>query len=172
MTELDKHDLEASSPTPISIPNSTKPSPPKDKDTSPNLITWNGPDDPESPQNWPRNLKWKNTWSISLFVFISPISSSMIAPAMNDLAQSLDMIHSEFEIYLSLSIFILGYAIGPVFFGPASEVYGRVRILQVSNLWYLGWNLGCGFARHKGVLFACRFLAGAGGSAPLAVGGQ
>lgn len=95
----------------------------------------------------------------------------MIAPAMNDLAQSLDMIHSEFEIYLSLSIFILGYAIGPVFFGPASEVYGRVRILQVSNLWYLGWNLGCGFARHKGVLFACRFLAGAGGSAPLAVGG-
>ncbi|OJZ80747.1 hypothetical protein ASPFODRAFT_38150 [Aspergillus luchuensis CBS 106.47] len=132
MTEPDKHDLEAS---PICIPNSTKPSLPKDKDKSPNLITWNGPDDPESPQNWPRNLKWKNTWSISLFVFISPISSSMIAPAMNDLAQSLDMIHSEFEIYLSLSIFILGYAIGPVFFGPASEVYGRVRILQDSDMW-------------------------------------
>ncbi|GLA89272.1 hypothetical protein AtubIFM56815_003745 [Aspergillus tubingensis] len=133
MTDPHNHDLEAS---PTSTPIS-KPSPPKSKSKSnpPNLITWTTPTDPSNPQNWPKSLKWKNTLSISLFVFISPISSSMIAPAMNDLAQSLDMIHSEFEIYLSLSIFILGYAIGPVFFGPASEVYGRVRILQDSDMW-------------------------------------
>jgi MFS family permease len=94
----------------------------------------------------------------------------MIAPAMDDLAKSLGM-HTEIEIYLSLSIFILAYAIGPVFFGPASELYGRVRLLQVSNAWYLAWNMGCGFATTKAQLFAFRFLAGIGGSAPLAIGG-
>lgn len=75
------------------------------------------------------------------------------------------------EVYLSLAIFILAYAVGPIFFGPASELYGRVRILQITNLWYLVWNLACGFANTKAELFVFRFLAGIGGSAPLAVGG-
>ncbi|KAL4925859.1 MFS transporter [Aspergillus undulatus] len=140
------------------------------KDNDPNLVTWSGPEDPEHPKNWPHGLKWKNTWTISLFVFISPVSSSMIAPAMQDLGRDLDM-HADIEIYLSMAIFILAYAIGPIFFGPASELYGRVRLLQASNVWYLAWNLGCGFAQNKAQLFAFRFLAGIGGSAPLAIGG-
>ncbi|OJJ66699.1 hypothetical protein ASPBRDRAFT_188051 [Aspergillus brasiliensis CBS 101740] len=156
-----KHDIEAGPKPPPNEANHDN------KD--PNLVTWNGLDDPECPKNWPRSLKWKNTWSISLFVFISPVSS-MIAPAMDDLARSLGM-HTEIEIYLSLSIFILAYAIGPIFFGPASELYGRVLLLQISNVWYLAWNLGCGFAQTKAQLFAFRFLAGIGGSAPLAIGG-
>ncbi|KAL4738125.1 major facilitator superfamily domain-containing protein [Aspergillus similis] len=134
------------------------------------LVTWRGPDDPENPKNWPKGLKWKNTWAVSLFVFISPVSSAMIAPALQDLGESLGM-HSEIEVYLSLAIFILAYAVGPIFFGPASELYGRMRLLQVSNVWYLAWNLGCGFATTKSQFFAFRFLAGIGGSAPLAIGG-
>ena len=33
------------------------------------------------------------------------------------------------------------------------------------------WNLACGFAQSKNELIAFRFLAGLGGSAPLAIGG-
>ena len=162
----DKSDLEAG-------PKRTdahKPSTGAEENKDPTLVTWNGHDDPENPKNWPKGLKWKNTCAISLFVFISPVSSSMIAPALEDLAKSLGM-SSGIETYLSLSIFILACAIGPIFFGPASELYGRVRLLQVSNVWYLAWNLGCGFATTKSQLFAFRFLAGIGGSAPLAIGG-
>lgn len=147
--------------------NNTDSDCPKDQD--PNLIRWT-PTDPEHPRNWPMPTKWKTTWTVSLFVFISPISSAMIAPAMEDLGKSLDM-HGNVEIYLSMAIFILAYAVGPIFFGPASELYGRVRILQITNVWYLAWNLGCGFATNKVELFIFRFLAGIGGSAPLAVGG-
>lgn len=136
----------------------------------PHLVTWRGPDDPENPKNWPKGLKWKNTWAVSLFVFISPVSSAMIAPALQDLGESLGM-HSDIEVYLSLAIFILAYAVGPIFFGPASELYGRMRLLQLSNVWYLAWNMGCGFATTKSQFFAFRFLAGIGGSAPLAIGG-
>lgn len=163
-SEKEAGDLEAG-PTTISAEPSLD-----DADKDPNLITWDGPKDPENPKNWPKGLRWKNTWTISLFVFISPVSSSMVAPTMNDLAKSLG-IRTEIEIYLSLSIFILAYAIGPIFFGPASELYGRVRLLQISNVWYLAWNLGCGFATTKGQLFTFRFLAGIGGSAPLVIGG-
>lgn len=55
--------------------------------------------------------------------------------------------------------------------GPLSELYGRVIVLQLVNLIYLFFNLGCGLARTKGQLIAFRFLAGLGGSAPLAIGG-
>jgi hypothetical protein len=136
----------------------------------PDLVTWRGADDPENPQNWPKGLKWKNTWAVSLFVFISPVSSAMITPALKDLGESLGM-HSDIEVYLSLAIFILAYAVGPIFFGPASGLYGRMRLLQVSNMWYMAWNLGCGFATTKSQFFVFRFLAGIGGSAPLAIGG-
>ncbi|KAL6800038.1 major facilitator superfamily domain-containing protein [Trichoderma sp. SZMC 28012] len=94
----------------------------------------------------------------------------MIAPALSKLGEDLNM-NSKLEIELALSIFILAYAVGPLFFGPASELYGRVRLLQLSNIWYLAWNLGCGFAQNPAELFVFRFLAGIGGSAPLALGG-
>jgi len=35
--------------------------------------------------------------------------------------------------------------------------------------WFLAWNLGCGFAQNRKQLIAFRFVAGLGGSAPLAV---
>ena len=72
---------------------------------------------------------------------------------------------------MTLSIFVLAYAIGPLFLGPLSELYGRVYILQLANLFYLAFNLGCGFAQTEGQMIAFRFLSGLGGSAPLAIGG-
>lgn len=55
--------------------------------------------------------------------------------------------------------------------GPLSEVYGRVPVIQLSNLFFLAFNIGCGFAQTKGQMIAFRFFAGLGGSAPLSTGG-
>ncbi|KAF7561020.1 hypothetical protein G7046_g3146 [Stylonectria norvegica] len=136
----------------------------------PNLVSWDGPQDPENPKNWPNKTKWSYTIAVSVFTFISPISSTMVAPALTSLGADLKM-HSEIEMSMALSIFVLGYAVGPLFFGPASEMYGRVLILQLTNLWYLAWNLACGFAQNPAQLFIFRFLAGIGGSAPISIGG-
>lgn len=122
-----------------------------------------------NPKNWPKK-KWQYTVAVSIFVFISPVSSAMIAPALTHVVRDLHT-HSNIEVEPSLSIFILAYAVGPLFFGPVSELYGRVRSLQLSNPWYLAWNLGCGFAMNKAEMFVFRFLAGIGGSAPLAIEG-
>lgn len=146
------------------------PMPTVDVNSDSSLVTWSGPDDADHPKNWSKYQKWTNTWAVSLFVFISPVSSAMIAPALQQLGTSLEM-HTKFEIYLSMAIFVLAYAVGPILFGPLSELYGRVRLLQASNVWYLAWNLGCGFATNKAQFFAFRFLAGIGASAPLAIGG-
>ena len=57
------------------------------------------------------------------------------------------------------------------FLGPMSEVYGRVPVLQLANLFFLVWNTACGAAKSTGMMIGFRFLAGLGGSAPLAIGG-
>ncbi|KIK98117.1 hypothetical protein PAXRUDRAFT_824246 [Paxillus rubicundulus Ve08.2h10] len=134
------------------------------------IVDWDGPDDPQNPRNWSFKRKWAATAIVSGFTFITPVSSSMIAPATNQLAVDFG-IHSSVVIALSTSMFVLAFAVGPLFLGPVSEIYGRSRVLQLANLWYLAWNLGCGFARNENQLLAFRFLAGLGGSAPFAIGG-
>lgn len=136
----------------------------------PNLVSWDGPEDPENPKNWTFGRKWAATLIVSCFTFISPVSSSMVAPALTSISKEFG-ITNEVESQLVLSVFVLAYAIGPLFLGPLSEIYGRVPVLQIANLVYLIFNIACGASRNKGEMIAFRFLAGLGGSAPLALGG-
>ncbi len=92
----------------------------------------------------------------------------MIAPAITSIAKEF-RITNEVEQQLVLSIFVLAYAVGPLVLGPLSEIYGRVPVLQISNLIYLIFNTACGASRNKGQMIAFRFLSGLGDSAPLAV---
>ncbi|GES63082.1 MFS general substrate transporter [Aspergillus terreus] len=134
------------------------------------LVTWNGPDDPENPKNWSTKKKWAAVLTISSFTFISPVTSSMVAPALQAIREDFH-ITDEVVSQLTLSIFVLAYAVGPLFLGPLSEIYGRVIVLQLANLFYLVFNIACGVAQTKVQMIVFRFLAGLGGSAPLAVGG-
>ncbi|KAF8647432.1 hypothetical protein AX16_006709 [Volvariella volvacea WC 439] len=134
------------------------------------IVDWDGPKDPQNPKNWPYRRKWSATIVVSSFTFISPISSSMMAPATADLARELNITSTAMQA-MAISIFVLGYAVGPLILGPLSEIFGRSRVLQLSNLFYLAWNTGCGFAQTRNQLIAFRFLSGLGGSAPLSIGG-
>ncbi|KAI1090380.1 MFS general substrate transporter [Rostrohypoxylon terebratum] len=146
---------------------------PEDKEpveNNPNLVTWAGPDDPENPKNWPFSKKWGVVFIVSIFTFVSPVSSSMVAPGLTTIGRELD-IPEPFMQNIVLSIFVLAYALGPLAWGPLSEIYGRVPILQLTNLGFLAFALGCGFAKTKTQLIVFRFFAGLGGSASLAIGG-
>ncbi|OJI97941.1 hypothetical protein ASPVEDRAFT_185169 [Aspergillus versicolor CBS 583.65] len=143
------------------------PSPPE-YDTK--LITWSSPTDPTNPLNWSLSRKWSATLLVSCFTFISPVSSTMVAPALDQIAADFN-ITSGIEQYLVMSIFLLAYALGPFILAPLSEMYGRVVVLQSANMVYLVFNTVCGFATSKQQMLAFRFLSGLGGSAPQAIGG-
>jgi hypothetical protein len=138
--------------------------------TDPYLVTWNGPDDSSNPRNWIFKRKWAAVFVVSLFTFIAPVSSSIVAPALSAVAKDIG-IKREFESQMVMSIYVLSYAVGPLVWGPCSEIWGRVRVLQGSNVMYIIFNLACGFANNTSQLLAFRFLAGFGGSAMAALGG-
>ncbi|KAI0055615.1 MFS polyamine transporter [Artomyces pyxidatus] len=134
------------------------------------IVDWDGHNDPENPLNWTFKQKWSAIAIVSSFTFISPVCSSMVAPASGVIAKQFGITSSVVTAMIT-SIFVLAYAIGPLFLGPLSEIYGRSRVLQIANLWFLVWNLACGFTQNTGQLISFRFLAGLGGSAPLSIGG-
>ncbi|KAG2150965.1 MFS polyamine transporter [Suillus clintonianus] len=150
--------------------NSTQKSHQSDDGTGNFIIDWDGPNDPENPKNWSFRRRWATTAIVSSFTFISLVSSSMVAPASGQVASTFRLT-SDVIIALTTSIFVLAYAVGPLFWGPMSEIYGRSRVLRLANLWYLVWNLACGFAQTEYQLLAFRFLAGLGASASLPIGG-
>lgn len=131
-------------------------------------VSWSGPDDPANPKNWPKYKKWTATLLVSCFTFISPVSSTMLAPALDTLADEFN-VKSSTETYLLMSIFLLAYAAGPFVLAPLSEIYGRIVVLQSANMVFLLFNTVCGWSTTKEQMLAFRFLSGLGGSAPQAV---
>jgi MFS family permease len=72
---------------------------------------------------------------------------------------------------LGLSLYTLGLAIGPLVAAPLSELYGRRIIYWTTLPILLAFTAGAGAAQNIQTLLICRFLAGTGGSAAMAVGG-
>jgi sugar phosphate permease len=93
-----------------------------------------------------------------------------MAPGLLDIAIKFG-ITDPTVIALTLSIYLLSFAIGPLFAAPLSEVYGRVWVLHLANLFFFAFNLGCALSRNTVSFIVFRFLAGLAGSAPIACGG-
>jgi multidrug resistance protein len=74
-------------------------------------------------------------------------------------------------LVLLTSIYLLGFALGPLVFGPLSERLGRRPVLVSAYLLYALWTACCGLSPSYGALLAFRFLAGAAAAAPMAVAG-
>ena len=93
----------------------------------------------------------------------------MVAPGiaftMRDLHEPSSVIGA-----LMVTIFILGFAIGPLFLGPLSELYGRHPVTVLSCWFFNLWLLGCGLAPTMPSLIAMRLFAGIGGSGVMTIG--
>ncbi|KAH7916329.1 major facilitator superfamily domain-containing protein [Hygrophoropsis aurantiaca] len=126
--------------------------------------------DPINPRNWSGTKKWTATLLVSFYTFVTPLASSMMAPGLPDLAIKYG-ITSPTIIAMTLSVFLLSFAIGPLFLAPLSEMYGRVWVLHIGNIVFLAFNLGCALSTTTNSFIAFRFLSGFAGSAPIACGG-
>ena len=100
---------------------------PHDQKQSPEIIIdWDGPQDPDNPKksvrhlflaqsrlllslySWSFRRKWAATFVVSSFTFISPVSSSMVAPATAQIASDFG-VKSNIIIAMMTSIFVAGY---------------------------------------------------------------
>lgn len=134
----------------------------------PDLVDW-APDDPERPINWSTSAKCLNLGLVSFFRFLTPLASSMVAPVTGEILRDLDTDNETIGSFI-VSIYILGYALGPLVLSPLSELYGRLILYHVNNTLFTLWNLGAALSPNVGALLAFRLLAGLAGSCPVTIG--
>lgn len=72
---------------------------------------------------------------------------------------------------LGVSLFVAGFAGGPIIWGPLSELYGRKRPLMIGFAIFAIFQVPVAVAQNLQTIFVCRFFGGIFGVAPLAIVG-
>ncbi|KAG6840002.1 hypothetical protein C0991_009654 [Blastosporella zonata] len=85
--------------------------------------------DPDNARNWSFGRKWTAVAIVSLYTFVSPLASSMMAPGLEQVAIQYGITSSTIGA-LTLSIYLLSFALGPLILAPLSEMYGRTNITE------------------------------------------
>lgn len=113
-------------------------------------VTWSGPDDPANPFNWSRRSRWYYTVLGSLLVFNATFASSSPGGIVRKVIQ--DFGFGTEVATLMISLFLAGYCVGPLFWGPLSEIYGRKPIFVISFLFYTGFQVGCALSPNTAAI--------------------
>ena len=121
-----------------------------------------------NPYRYSRRLKWCITFIISIAGAAAPTATSIILPALGDVAVAFDS--GPTTANLSVSMFMLAMAICPLWWSSFSETYGRRSIYLISFALYLFFNIMAAIAPTIGVFVAMRTLSGGAAASVQAVG--
>lgn len=124
-------------------------------------------------RNWTGKAKAFNTSLIIVLCFLTPLASSMFAPGVPSVLRTFDipLQNSQTTAELVVSIYILGFAVGPLLISPLSEIYGRYPVYVVCNVMFIIFTIACAVANSVDQLIAFRFFAGCFGVCPVTLGG-
>lgn len=93
----------------------------------------------------------------------------MFAPGIRTILVEFKSTSSTDATFL-VSIYILGFAFGPLFVAPMSEIYGRSPLYNVGNVLFLIFSICTALSNSIGMMMAFRFLMGLAGSVPITIG--
>ncbi|ROW12417.1 hypothetical protein VMCG_00221 [Cytospora schulzeri] len=123
------------------------------------------PCDPFNPQGWKSSKKWFVT-------ILSAISTLAVAFVSSAFTGGLPYIIQEFSVskelsILGISLFVVGFGVGPLLWAPASEFYGRQALYFFTYMALVAFSAGTAGVHSFPGLVVLRFLAGSFGSSPL-----
>ncbi|KAF5858359.1 hypothetical protein ETB97_004480 [Aspergillus alliaceus] len=130
----------------------------------PYVVSWI-PNDPRNPQLFSFARKLTLTLVVAFSTMVVALTSSTYSGSVGDIVTYFEV--STEVATLGLSLFVLGFAVGPLLWAPISEVFGRQRPFFISFLVMAAFSAGCAGAQNIWTLIILRFFSGAFGSAPL-----
>ncbi|KXG47594.1 Major facilitator superfamily domain, general substrate transporter [Penicillium griseofulvum] len=131
-------------------------------------------DDPSNPMNWGQFRKWFIAAIATSSVFAVTFTSSAYSVSANEVFQDFDISTEVFIV--GLSLFVLGFAIGPAVWGPLrlianidsrSELYGRRILWIITHIAMVAFLGGSAGSQNVATLLILRLFAGTFGGSPL-----
>lgn len=111
---------------------------------------------------------WKK-WTITILQAVATLAVAFVSTAFSGGIREIIIgfgVSTEVAI-LGVSLFVLGFAVGPVLWAPLSEFYGRQILFFLTYMALTAFNAGAAGAQNIGTLIVLRFLAGTFGASPL-----
>ena len=134
----------------------------------PHIVSWT-PNDPRDPMGFSNVSKWALMLLVSIMTFaVALVSSAYSGSTVEVIA---DFHISEEVSLLGVSLFVVGFAVGPLFWAPLSEMYGRRHAFLASGAIMTAFVAGSAGSQNPWTLIILRFFAGCFGAAPFAVSG-
>lgn len=99
---------------------------------------------------------------LACLVAFGPLSIDMYLPALPAISDSLSA--SAGSVKQTITIFLVGFSIGMLIYGPLSDRYGRRKLLISGIIIYLLATVGAIFAPNVEVLLGSRLLQALGGA--------
>ncbi|KAI0419237.1 major facilitator superfamily domain-containing protein [Xylaria grammica] len=134
------------------------------------IVGWGSQEDTAMPFNFPQRDKWTWVGLLSAMTLLTPFASSILSPAITTLDKEFNNDNAIVRS-MTVSIYLLGYVVGPVIIAPLSEIYGRKPVLTAANAFFCVWQIGCVLAPNIETLIISRFFGGVGGAGCLTLGG-
>ncbi|KAJ5646062.1 hypothetical protein N7490_002434 [Penicillium lividum] len=127
------------------------------------------PRDPRNPMNFRAVKKWAITILVSFITLAVALVSSAYSGGISQIIEDFGV--AEEVAILGVSLFVLGFAIGPLIWAPLSEIFGRRHIFTITYAFLTAFNAGAAGSKNIQTLIILRFLAGCFGSSPFGNGG-
>jgi DHA1 family bicyclomycin/chloramphenicol resistance-like MFS transporter len=99
---------------------------------------------------------------LSLLTAVGPLSVDMYLPSLPDIGRELTAAPA--QVQLTISFYLVGFALGQIVYGPISDRHGRKPVLLAALALFSTAGLACAFASSIEVLIVARFLQAFGGS--------
>ena len=104
-------------------------------------------------------------WLLGLFTFSGPVGMHIFVPALPAAVKDLHATPAALE--LTISLYILGLAVGQLVYGPASDRFGRRPVLLVGLSIFTIASIAALFAPDTHTLILARFFQAVGGCSGL-----
>lgn len=107
------------------------------------------------------------TLLLGLLVALPSFGIDMSLPALTSVGAALGVAPE--RAGLMMSLFMLGFAVAPLFYGPVSDRYGRKPVVVFACMLFAIAGIGCAFARSLPTLLVWRVVQGAGAGASMTI---
>ena len=102
------------------------------------------------------------TTLLAALTALGPLSMDMYLPSLPEIARVLQAPPA--RVQLTISSYLIGFAVGQVIYGPLSDRHGRRPVLLAALAAYVTSTLICAVTQSIDPLIGARFLQGIGGS--------
>ncbi|KAK4157940.1 putative transporter mfs2 [Chaetomidium leptoderma] len=123
------------------------------------------PQDGSNPMQYSRTKKWTITMLQALATLAVAFVSTAYSGGISDIIRYFHV--STIVAILGVSLFVLGFAVGPLLWAPLSEFHGRQIVFFFSYFGLVAFSAGAAGAQNMHTLLILRFFAGSFGASPL-----